>query len=149
MPDPDAATGRDPAGDEGIVSLPTGPIALETLIRILNALPVDLTFADDEDRITYFSEGPECIFSRPRSVIGTKVQDCHSPQSQEAVEHVLQSLKDGARDTYEFWLQKEDKFIHGHYLAVRDDKGLYLGTLEVVQDVTRARSLKGEKKSFE
>jgi len=38
------------------------------------------------------------------------------------------------------------KFILIEYYALRDDKGEYLGTLEVSQDLTNARSLEGEKR---
>jgi DUF438 domain-containing protein len=40
----------------------------------------------------------------------------------------------------------QGKFIHIEYFAIRDEKGTYLGTLEVSQDLTRARKLEGEKR---
>jgi DUF438 domain-containing protein len=38
------------------------------------------------------------------------------------------------------------KFIHIEYFAMRDKDGSYLGTLEVSQDFTTARSLEGEQR---
>jgi DUF438 domain-containing protein len=38
------------------------------------------------------------------------------------------------------------KFIHIRYFAVRDEAGIYQGTLEVSQDVTRIRALEGERR---
>ncbi len=87
---------------------------------LFNTLPVDLTFVDSDDQVKYFSEGPERIFPRPRSVVGRKVQNCHPPQSLGVVEKILKSFKDGSRDSYEFWLQLGGKFIHIRYFAVRD-----------------------------
>jgi hypothetical protein len=38
------------------------------------------------------------------------------------------------------------KFVHIRYFAVRNEAGAYLGTLEVTQDLTRLRALKGERR---
>jgi DUF438 domain-containing protein len=39
--------------------------------------------------------------------------------------------------------------VHIRYFAVRDEKGQYIGTLEVTQDVTRIRALQGERRLLE
>src|SRR5262249_12530524 len=46
------------------VSLPTGTLALEQLVAIFSTLPVDLTFVDADDRVAFFSEGPNRVFAR-------------------------------------------------------------------------------------
>ncbi len=132
--------------EEGAVVLPSGQLGLNELLCLFNTLPVDLTFVDADDRVKYFSEGPERIFPRPRSVVGRNVQNCHPPQSLGVVEKILSSFKDGSRDSYEFWLQMGGKFIHIRYFAVRDAGRRYLGCLEVSQDLTRLRALEGEKR---
>ncbi len=38
------------------------------------------------------------------------------------------------------------RFIHIEYFALRDEKGEYLGTLEVSQDLTEKRRLEGEQR---
>ena len=38
------------------------------------------------------------------------------------------------------------KFIKIEYFALRDEKGNYLGTLEVSQDLSENRSLEGERR---
>lgn len=38
------------------------------------------------------------------------------------------------------------KFIYIYYVAVRDENGVFKGVLEMMQDVTRIRSLTGERK---
>ena len=113
---------------------------------LFNTLPVDLTFVGSDDTVAYFSEGPERIFHRPRSIIGRKVQNCHPPQSLDVVESILNSFKEGTKDSYEFWLELAGKFVHIRYFAVRDNKKRYLGTLEVSQDITHIRKLEGEKR---
>jgi DUF438 domain-containing protein len=77
---------------------------------------------------------------------GIKVQNCHPPQSLEAVENILKSFKEGKRDTVDFWINVEGKFVYIRYFAVRDEGGSYLGTLEVSQDLTEIKKLKGEKR---
>ncbi len=38
------------------------------------------------------------------------------------------------------------RFIHIHYFVHRDESGEYKGTIEVCQDVTEIRQLKGERR---
>ena len=137
---------EEPVFEDNEISLPTGKLRLKELMSILNTLPVDITFVDNEDKVRYFSDSKERIFLRTKSVIGIKVQNCHPPQSLEAVEEILKSLKEGKKDTVDFWINQEGKFVYIRYFAVRDEGGSYLGTLEVSQDLTEIKKLEGEKK---
>ena len=62
------------------------------------------------------------------------------------VERIVDDLQSGRRDVAEFWIQMEERFVHIRYFAVRDDKGEYLGTLEVTQDIAPLRDLEGERR---
>jgi PAS domain S-box-containing protein len=137
---------EEPVFEDNEISLPTGKLRLKELMFILNTLPVDITFVDKEDKVRYFSDSKERIFLRTKSVIGIKVQNCHPPQSLEAVEEILKSLKEGKKDTVDFWINLEGKFVYIRYFAVRDEGGSYLGTLEVSQDLTEIKKLEGEKR---
>jgi len=128
------------------VELPTGTLTLEQLLGIFSTLPVDLTFVDDEDRVCFFSEGPERIFSRSRAILGRKVQHCHPPKSVDVVERILADFRAGRQNVAEFWIDLRGRFVHIRYFAVRDPQGRYLGTLEVTQDLTRLRTLQGERR---
>jgi DUF438 domain-containing protein len=64
----------------------------------------------------------------------------------EAVEEILKSFKEGKKDTVDFWINLEGKFVYIRYFAVRDEGGSYLGTLEVSQDLTEIKKLEGEKR---
>jgi PAS domain S-box-containing protein len=132
--------------EDNEISLPTGKLRLKELMSVLNTLPVDITFVDKEDKVRYFSDSKERIFLRTKSVIGIEVQNCHPPQSLEAVENILKSFKEGKRDTVDFWINIEGKFVYIRYFAVRDEGGSYLGTLEVSQDLTEIKKLEGEKR---
>jgi DUF438 domain-containing protein len=131
---------------DGVITFPTGTIRAEEILPLLNALPVDITFVGADDTVKYFSKGRERIFTRSTSIIGRNVQNCHPPQSLDAVEKIVNSFKDGSKDSYEFWLTIQGKFIHVRFYALRDGAGKYLGAIEVAQDVTRIRALEGEKR---
>ena len=138
-----------PSLSEGVIQMPSGHVSVAELVPMLNALPVDLTFVDADDRVAYFSEKADRVFMRTRSIIGRKVQNCHPPKSLDAVQRIIDSFKDGTSDSEDFWLTIEGRFIYIRYLAIRSGTGAYLGTMEVTQDATTIRSLEGEKRLAE
>ena len=137
---------EEPVFEDDEIRMPTGKLRLKELMSLLNTLPVDITFVDNEDEVRYFSDNKERIFLRTKSVLGIKVQNCHPPQSLEAVEKILRSFKEGKRDMVDFWVNLEGKLVYIRYFAVRDKEGSYLGTLEVSQDLTEIKKLEGEKR---
>ncbi len=128
------------------VSFPTGTISLDELMHLLNTLPMDITFIDKDDTVRYFSDSKNRIFGRTKAVIGRKVQNCHPPQSVDMVEKILTSFKEGAKDSYDFWINLKGKLVYIRYFAIRDGKDRYLGTLEVTQDITGIKELEGERR---
>jgi len=123
-----------------------GSLSRDEIEAILNALPVDITFVDEEDTVRYFNKLGKRIFVRPKSIIGRKVQQCHPKKSIHIVNKILESFKSGKKDVAEFWIQIEDRLIHIRYFAVRDKNGKYLGTMEVTQDITEIKKIEGEKR---
>lgn len=121
----------------------------ETLEAVLNALPVEISFVDEDDTVRYFNKDGDRIFPRPRSVIGRKVQDCHPQKSIHKVQQILDEMKAGSRDVAEFWIDLKGMKVFIRYFAVRDSKGKYLGCLEVSQDITDIQKIKGEKRLLE
>ena len=130
----------------GVLGLDTGKMTLEQINLMLTHLPVDLTFVDENDRVAYYSEGPERIFPRSPAIIGREVRNCHPPKSVHQVNKILDAFKSGSRDTAEFWIELGGKFIYIRYFAVRDTNGYYRGTLEVSQDLTQIRKLEGQQR---
>jgi DUF438 domain-containing protein len=128
----------------GALGLDTGRMTLEQINLMLTHLPVDLTFVDENDRVAYYSEGPERIFPRSPAIIGREVRNCHPPKSVHLVNQILDAFKSGSRDSAEFWIELGGKFIYIRYFAVRDASGYYKGCLEVSQDLTRIRKLEGQ-----
>ena len=115
----------------------------ETLEAIFDALPVEVSFVDDADTVRYYSKGDQRIFKRTPAVIGSKVQDCHPPQSLPKMEQVISDLKSGKRDVAESWIDLQGRKIYIGYLAVRNKAGKYLGVLEVTQDITDIQKTTG------
>ena len=126
--------------------LPTGNVSVEQLAAVFATLPLDLTFVDADDRVAFFTEGPDRIFARSKAIIGRKVQHCHPPRSVETVERILSDFRAGREDVAEFWIDFHGKFVHIRYFAVRDREGKYLGTLELTQDVAPLKALSGERR---
>jgi len=133
----------------GALMLPTGNVNLEQLSAIFATLPLDLTFVDADDRVAFFTEGPDRIFARSKAIIGRKVQNCHPPRSVETVDQILQDFRAGKQNVAEFWINFHDRFVHVRYFAVRNPDGAYLGTVELTQDLTPLRALQGERRLLE
>jgi DUF438 domain-containing protein len=134
-----------PAADHAL-RFPSGSLTPEQLRAILAVLPVELTFVDADDCVRYFSENPDQIFKRTKTILGRKVQNCHPPASVHVVQKVLDDFRSGRQNLAEFWLDFKGKFVHIRYFAVRDPAGKYLGALEVTQDITRLRTLEGQRR---
>ncbi|MFV0346727.1 MAG: DUF438 domain-containing protein [Bacteroidales bacterium] len=131
---------------DGNIQLPSGSFSAKQIMAILNTLPVDMTFVDDNDKVKYFTQGKERIFTRNRSIINRDVRLCHPPGSTHIVEKILDDFKAGRASHAPFWIQMRGKFIKIEYFALRDENGKYLGTLEVSQDLTENRALEGERR---
>jgi DUF438 domain-containing protein len=112
----------------------------------LSTLPFDLTFVDKDDTVRYFSPGKEHIFDRSRAILGRKVQYCHPPKSVHIVNQIVKDFKAGKQARARFWINMGGKLIYICYYAVRDTAGVYLGTLEVTQNLTEVCSLEGEQR---
>ena len=140
-----------PAAAEGLaapgtVDLDRGQLTPGQIDLMLTSLPVDISFVDETDTVAYYSATRERVFPRSPGVIGRKVQNCHPPKSVDVVERILAAFRSGERDEAAFWIESQGKFIHIRYFAMRDKQGSYRGALEVTQDVTAIRGLKGERR---
>jgi len=130
----------------GTIPLEVGELLPEQIDMMLKALPVDVTFVDEKNKVRYYSGGPDRIFPRSPGVIGRDVANCHPPKSVHVVERIVSSFRKRERDSAEFWFTLGEKVIHIRYFAVYNSDGNYRGTVEMSQDVTAIRELTGEKK---
>lgn len=130
----------------GKIQFPTGNFTLKELETAFNMLPVDVTFVDKDDIVRFYNNNPHRIFDRNRAIIGRKVQMCHPPSSVHVVQKIVDDFRARRQDKAAFWIKLRGKFIYIEYLALRDEEGGYLGTLEVSQDLTELRQLEGEQR---
>jgi PAS domain S-box-containing protein len=124
-------------------------LSQEQLTGILEAIPVEISFVDENDSVKFWNKHETRIFKRPTSVIGKSVQNCHPRQSVDKVNQILSDFKSGRRDSAEFWINLKGKQVYIRYFAVRDKTGKYLGTLEATQDITEIKKIEGEKRLLE
>ena len=124
----------------------TGSLTKEQLDGLLNTLPVDITFVDADDTVRYFNKPENRIFMRPKAVLGRKVHNCHPQKSLHVVKKIVESFKNGEKNVAEFWITLNNRFVCIRFFAVRDANGKYLGTMEVVQDLTDIKKLEGERR---
>ncbi len=128
------------------IQLPSGSFSAEELLSILNTLPLDITFVDKDDKVKYFSQGAERIFQRNRAILNRDVRHCHPPASAHIVDKIIEDFKSGKQNSAPFWINMGGKMIHIEYFALRNEKGEYLGTLEVSHNVNVYRELQGEQR---
>jgi DUF438 domain-containing protein len=132
--------------NDEVIQLPTGKLTVPELIAFFNTLPVELTFVDNQDKVKFFSHGKNSIFNRNRAVIGRDVRLCHPPKSVHIVEQILSDFKARKEERSSFWLEMKGMFVFIEYHALWNEDNEYLGTLEVVQDITDLRKIEGEQR---
>jgi hypothetical protein len=135
-----------PAFSGESIFLDTGSFSAKELATLLNSLPIDITFVDKDDKVRYFSQSKDRIFVRTKAIIGRTVQKCHPEKSVHLVEQILSDFKQGKREVAEFWLTLNERLIYIRYFPLRNEKDEYLGCLEVTQDITDIKKIKGEKR---
>lgn len=123
-----------------------GKLTLEQINLIFKHLQVDLSYVDENDIVKFYSDTKHRVFPRSAGVIGREVRNCHPRESVAMVEEIIRAFRSGEQDQAEFWLEMGGKFIYIIYNAVRDDQGKFRGVLEMMQDVTKIRSLTGSQR---
>jgi len=101
---------------------------------------------DENDTVRYYSSTEDRIFPRSPGVIGRTVQNCHPPKSMHVVNKIIESFKKKEKKSAEFWINKQGRFLYIRYFPLYNKAGDYKGVIEVSQDATDVRALKGEKR---
>jgi len=121
-------------------------VKTETIEAMLDAMPVEISFIDENGEVKYFNKNGNRIFPRPRSIVGKKVQQCHPDKSIHIVEKILQDFRNKKRKIAPFWIDLKNRKILIRYFPVWDKEGNYKGCLEVSEDITDIQKLTGEKR---
>ena len=127
-----------PGLSQGEVVMPGGHMTVPQLTALLNTIPMEISFIDADNINRYFNEGPK-VFKRAGMAIDREVFSCHPPKVEPMVRSILDSFRDGSRDSVPVWMEKNGRTMLVNYLAVRDRKGNYLGAAELVQDMEFAK----------
>ena len=143
---PAATDSAAPPSAVGAISLNMGALTPEQIDRMLTALPIEISFVDENDTVRYYSGHEHRIFPRSPGVIGREVRNCHPPKSVHMVEAILKAFREGSRNEASFWMTYQGRFILIRYYPVRAADGRYMGTIEVSQDVTDVRALTGQRR---
>lgn len=126
------------AGREGEIILAGGRMTVEQLEAMLNTIPLEITFVDTDNINRYFNEGPK-VFKRPGMALEREVFSCHPPKVEQQVRRIIGEFREGTLDKVPIWMDKNGRTMLVTYMAVRDRDGVYLGTMELVQDMEFAK----------
>jgi DUF438 domain-containing protein len=140
---------KNTSGGNDMIQMETGNLTFEQVEWMMNTLPVDVTFVDANDKVAFFSKPKDRIFPRSVAVIGRDVRNCHPHESVHVVEKIIDDFKSGKKNQESFWLKMKGMYILIQYFAVRNEEGIYLGTLEVGQEISGIQAIEGEKRLLE
>ena len=119
-------------------------LSIKEIERILDVLPIYLSFVDENDRLTYWNtpknllEGTREEFlndyrlDRRFGALGENINDCHPDHAKPKLQRVLQDFKNDKKNEYAFWLH-HPKLLN-LFRAIRNESGKYLGVLNYVID---------------
>lgn len=123
---------------DGVIHMPGGHMTIRQLTALLNTIPLEISFIDAEDRNCYFNEGPK-VFKRAQMALGRSVYTCHPPKVETMVRRIIGEFREGTLDRVPVWMDKGGRTMLVTYMAVRDESGEYMGTMELVQDMEFAK----------
>ncbi len=122
----------------GEIVMPGGHLTLEQLTALLNTIPMEITFVDCDNINRFFNEGKK-VFKRPGMALDREVFTCHPPKIEPMVRQIIDDFRHDRRDFVPVWMEKAGRTMLVKYMAVRDQKGKYIGTVELVQDMEFAK----------
>lgn len=123
-----------------LVDFVGGSLTLDQVHTIMNSLPYEVTFVDDQDLFQYFNNivpYADMIFKRTPAQISRNLELCHPPYLWPMVSELMDDLKTQRRHTEQLWYQAgaDGPFVHIFYQAMYDAEGNYRGVLETVQNI--------------
>ena len=124
-------------------------LSKEQLEGMFNALPFQMLFIDENDRIQYWNDSKARLTEAPpEQCIGQDMRSCHQETSLPKLEEILSNLKSGEKDEEEFWIKIEGTEFKAlnRFFAIRDESGTYLGTLEYLLNFAYIDNIAEEKK---
>ena len=138
--------GNEPKKENDVLNVKQGKLTLEQINLIYQHMPVDLSFVDENEIVKFYTDTKHRVFPRSAGVIGRDVKNCHPRESVDTVMAIFDAFRKGEQEEAEFWLETNGRFVYITYTAVRDENGKFRGVLEMMQDITKIRSLTGQRR---
>lgn len=125
------------------VKLDRGLLTVNQLNWFLNTMPVELTFADDNNQFIYYNrmdENPKDMLApRQPKQVGDPLESVHPERALKGVKHVVHTLRTGETDLVSmpvpFINKINEKHVMHYYKAMHDEDGRYRGINEWVVDI--------------
>lgn len=121
------------------IQLRNGTLSLQHLTRLLNSVPFEVTFVDDQDVFQYFNNivpYKDMIFVRTPAQIKRDIELCHPPYLWPTISKLIQSFRDRERHFEELWYPTaNNEYIYIMYQATYDLSGNFTGIVETVLDI--------------
>jgi len=126
--------------EDDMISLGSGHMTPPQIEAVLNTIPMELSFIDENDINRFFNDGTDIkLFKRPDDAVDREVYTCHPPKFAVMARQIINMLKAGTKDSVDIWITKRGEPVFVRYMAVRDKNGEYVGTLECVQKMGFAK----------
>ncbi|NVY96020.1 PAS domain-containing protein [Lactobacillus sp. DCY120] len=122
------------------VKLDRGLLTVNQLNYFFKTMPVELTYADDNNQFLYYNhtdEAPDMLASRTPGQVGNPLSAVHPPKAVEYVKQVIYNLRKGKSDLVSMPVPGNgpDRHIMHYYKAMHDENGRYRGVNEWVVDI--------------
>ncbi len=120
---------------------------LEQIAAVLDALPFEMIFVDEKDRIQYGNKmGTRQFRFKKDTIAGRDIRSCHPPKVRPKVEKILSDFKNNKADEAEFWIPSRAPKLLNRFIALRDSSGKYIGILEYLLDFNAIEQIAEDKK---
>ena len=138
-----AASKTNAVEGDTYVKLDRGLLTVSQLNWFLNTMPVELTFADDNNQFIYYNrmdENPKDMLAprQPKQVVDP-LESVHPERVLKGVKHVVHTLRTGETDLVSmpvpFINKVNEKHVMHYYKAMHDEDGRYRGINEWVVDI--------------
>lgn len=133
------------------LDLEDGYLSLTEFTSLMNALPFEITYIDENFRFRYFNHVvpyDQMIFKRSPLEIGRDIEFCHPPRLWPKIAQLLDDLKNARMIIQPMSFSSPNFFAHIEYLATFDDQDQFRGVVEAVLDIQDYRNLANTEKHF-
>ncbi|MDN6193950.1 MAG: NAD(P)H-dependent oxidoreductase [Alkalibacterium gilvum] len=121
------------------VKLNRGILTVDQINTFLASMPMELTFADENNQFLYYNytkEAEDMLADRVPGQVGNPLVLCHPEAALKNVGWVVQQLRAGKQDVVRIHVPTHgpDKFVVHNYQAMHDEEGNYRGINEYILD---------------